>query len=172
MQIRRTLRVVRLSLPMPPSANHIYRRNRYGSVFLTEAAREYPERVQAAVIEQIGNVLGILKHVAWVDLEATIHPPDKRRRDIDNVLKRLIDALAAVFGFNDAVVRKIVIKRGHYVSTPDGVLDVKLRWLQLRAVSSSEEDSHSDLNENIQKREKNHDVDSNLPPGVVCNRLL
>ena len=46
-------------------------------------------------------------------MEITIHPPDKRRRDIDNVQKALLDALqhGGAYGDDSQIVR-LTIEKG------------------------------------------------------------
>lgn len=91
-----------LELPYPPSANHSYRRGRGGRVVLTEAARAYPELVQAAVFEQLGRPVRLPDGAGDIMLFLQVCPPDRRRRDLDNTINRLQNALAAVLGFDDS----------------------------------------------------------------------
>jgi len=76
-----------LELPYPPTVNHIWRRYRNRTV-LSEAGREYRSAVRVALAAQ--NAQMIPGSVA-VAIDA--HPPDRRRRDLDNTLKCLLDAL-------------------------------------------------------------------------------
>ncbi len=75
-----------VELPYPPSINHYWRR--VGSrTLISREGRRFRERVVAILTFRDGPMAGPLK----VDLE--VYPPDKRRRDIDNVQKALLDAL-------------------------------------------------------------------------------
>ena len=83
----------RLTLPWPPSTNQIWRtirvqgRNR---TLLSEKARHYREAAWKAVRDQLADYPQ-LEHPLRVYVDA--YPPDKRRRDLDNVLKCVFDAL-------------------------------------------------------------------------------
>lgn len=82
---------VSMTLPYPPSNNTYYRHIVVGKsprTLLSKEGRLYREAVAAFVLErQAGQVEG------RIALFADVHPPDKRRRDLDNVLKALLDSL-------------------------------------------------------------------------------
>ena len=98
-----------LVLPWPPSVNHIWRqrRARRGAPLLSAEAREYKRRVGA---------LGLL-HPRWhargpVTVALELLPPDRRRRDLDNVLKLVFDALQwAGFYGDDAQIDRLSVQR-------------------------------------------------------------
>ncbi len=80
--------MIQLDLPWPPSINHYYGRARNGRVFIKKAGSEFRERVADIVADagcetQEGNLALFL----WVS------PPDKRKRDVDNLIKATQDAL-------------------------------------------------------------------------------
>ena len=76
-----------LTLPWPPSVNHYWRRVGQKTLISREG-REYRTRVR----QRLGLLSGeaSTRRLA-VSIEA--FPPDRRRRDLDNVLKALLDAL-------------------------------------------------------------------------------
>lgn len=76
-----------LTLPIPPSMNRYWRSIDRGRVIISKEGREYRERV-IALCRGCKRLTGPL----WVRIE--FYPPDKRRRDLDNLLKPLLDALA------------------------------------------------------------------------------
>jgi crossover junction endodeoxyribonuclease RusA len=83
-----------LTLPWPPSTNH-YWRNVGGRVLISAAGRAY--RQEIARIAAAGRTRGLVQRIPLVDrLSVTIvaSPPDRRRRDLDNLLKSLLDALS------------------------------------------------------------------------------
>jgi Holliday junction resolvase RusA-like endonuclease len=92
-----------IELPYPPSLNHYYRHvgNR---VLISKQGREYREAVMAIV-----RGLPTIEGKIWLRLY--IYPPDNRRRDIDNMLKALFDALT-VGGIyeDDSCIRKLDIE--------------------------------------------------------------
>ncbi len=77
-----------ITLPWPPlSGNHQHGQNS-GRRFLRREIRVY----RAEVWSILAQTPRLEPPVA---LEIVLHPPDKRRRDADNVLKVLMDAIVA-----------------------------------------------------------------------------
>lgn len=74
-------------LPYPPSVNRYYR-HVGAKVLISREGREY--RAKVVGLARAGRVA---KFTADVAVCARVYPPDKRRRDADNVLKALLDAL-------------------------------------------------------------------------------
>jgi crossover junction endodeoxyribonuclease RusA len=76
-----------LTLPYPPSMNTYWRRNgpRY---FVAKAGQEFRAQVVALCMAS-----GLRTIAGPVRMSITLVPGDRRRRDIDNVLKPLLDAL-------------------------------------------------------------------------------
>ena len=112
-------------LPFPPSINHYYRNvvvNRRPQTLISAEGRSYHYAVQAA----IGRASPMVDHLAvtiWVWM------PDARTRDIDNLLKPLLDACTrAGLWRDDSQVKSLAISdRG--IARPSGrvVLRVKPR---------------------------------------------
>ena len=78
--------MIEVTLPFPPSANHIWRWFR-GRVVVSTEGKRFREEVywllRAAQVKPLDGA--IVFHVE-------VHPPDRRRYDLDNRLKTLIDA--------------------------------------------------------------------------------
>ena len=76
-----------LELPYPPSVNHIYNYTRCG-VFLKKEVKAYRFVVR-------GIVRSLRMHpVRWrLAVVIDLYPPDRRKRDLDNTLKSLLDSL-------------------------------------------------------------------------------
>lgn len=75
------------SLPYPPSVNNIYSRSKYG-VFLKEKVKEYRKQILFSFknkVVKFGN--------EKVSVHIQVFPPDKRKRDLDNLLKVTLDSL-------------------------------------------------------------------------------
>lgn len=83
-------------LPYPPSVNSVWRVGPNG-IYLTGEGYAYRRAVVQAVAAH-RNALGI-EHA--IKLVVKIYPPDKRRRDIDNIFKSLLDALMAAKVYAD-----------------------------------------------------------------------
>jgi crossover junction endodeoxyribonuclease RusA len=99
-----------VDLPLPPSVNHRYVRTRRGGVALTARARAYQEEVAAEMLAQLGRIPR-LPPGARLGLRVQLCYPDRRRRDLDNALKALLDAVCGVLGVDDAAVDLLVVSR-------------------------------------------------------------
>jgi len=101
-----------LTLPYPPSVNHYWRHvvmGRSARTLISKPGREYRERIGVECMAQ-----GIRQPMAGrLDVRIVLHPPDRRRRDLDNVLKSLLDAMehGGVYG-DDSQIDRIEIVRG------------------------------------------------------------
>lgn len=122
-------------LPWPPSVNSIYKRTRTGTA-LSGRAKQYRDAVAWTCYEQ---------HVRrWMDtrlaLTITAHAPDRKNRDLDNLLKATLDALEACRVIDDDVhVDRIVIERGD----PDPTTKRRGRgYLTVRIDERKEPDDH------------------------------
>jgi crossover junction endodeoxyribonuclease RusA len=98
---------IRLSLPLPPTANHHYQRTKNGMV-LTAEAKAYRVEVWAEVMAQTTPEERVL--AGDLEMFAFVHWPDKRRRDLDNCLKELCDSLAPVLGIDDSQFKSLHIQ--------------------------------------------------------------
>lgn len=94
-------------LPYPPSINHYWRRVGPRTLISREG-RRFRQRVMAILAAR-----GVEPLAGPLAVEVEIHPPDHRRRDIDNVQKALLDALQHGGAYLDdsQVVRLAIVKR-------------------------------------------------------------
>lgn len=101
-----------LKLPYPPSINAYYGRNKFGSVYIKSAGKKYREDVMQQLKPLITNTLDCRLR-CWVEVNC----PDRRRRDLDNIKKALLDALthAAVYE-DDCLIDDLRSVRGENVS--------------------------------------------------------
>ncbi len=96
-----------LDLPWPPTVNHYWKGNG-AKRFICKAGVEFRARVIAAV--QSGPARRFTGRLA-VSIDA--HPPDKRKRDLDNLLKASLDALQHSGLFDDdSQIDRLAILRG------------------------------------------------------------
>lgn len=79
--------MLELTLPFPPSVNHYWRKWR-GRMVLGGKARAYRQNV--ATLLRAKGIQPMTGHLA-VAIE--VYPPDRRRRDLDNLLKAIGDCL-------------------------------------------------------------------------------
>ena len=106
-----------LVLPWPPTVNSYWRRvgNR---TILSAKARAYRGAALAACLEQSAPRLG----QARVRVSVIAYPPDRRRRDLDNLHKGVLDALAFARVFDDdSQIDELSIIRA-YAEAPGRVL--------------------------------------------------
>ena len=109
-----------ITLPWPPSSNTYWRyvNNR---VITSKKAREYKDLI-LKLSYTWGNVLF---HEERLSIDIKAHPPDKRKRDLDNLLKVTIDAIASTGIFqNDSQIDKLIITREHEIKP--GTLKVEI----------------------------------------------
>lgn len=111
-----------LALPYPPSLNSLYVPYR-GRMIVSKKAREY-HRDFEKVLNELGHP-GLTKE--YLEADVWVCPPDRRERDVDNVLKCLFDALqkAGVYE-NDAQIKRVSQLTMDYWPFPDGAVIVKL----------------------------------------------
>jgi Holliday junction resolvase RusA-like endonuclease len=87
--------MITFELPWPPSVNHYYR-HVGPRVLISKQGRVYRDVVAARIRDSKVKTFG-----KWVVLEIQLYPPDRRRRDIDNVLKCILDTLTVAELYND-----------------------------------------------------------------------
>lgn len=95
------------TLPYPPSVNHYWRRVG-AKTLISRAGRVFRGRVCSLLTaRQVQPLAGPL--VVRID----VFPPDRRRRDIDNISKALLDALEHGGAYHDdnQIVSLTITKR-------------------------------------------------------------
>lgn len=82
-----------LTLPFPPSVNHYWRHALIGrrgvAVLVSAEGRRYQYFAGVKIFEQ--GVPETIDH--GVAMEVLLYPPDRRKRDVDNYSKALLDVL-------------------------------------------------------------------------------
>lgn len=114
--------MIELTLPWPPSVN-TYWRNFDGRMIISARGREYRETVgdQMTLQKMVKHFKGQLK----VEIEA--FRPDKRRRDLDNLLKATFDGLAHAGVYEDD--SQIVDLHIYWAKDIGGMLKIKIEEL-------------------------------------------
>lgn len=120
--------MISLTLPWPPSVNHYWRSaviKNHVQVYISQEGKRYRKSVETEVwVKRLPKLLGRLK------IAIVANPPDRRTRDLDNLLKALFDALAhaGVYG-TDAQIDEVVIRRG--IPMTDGEVRVEIEELPM-----------------------------------------
>jgi crossover junction endodeoxyribonuclease RusA len=97
-----------LTMPFPPSVNH-YWRNFRGRTIISKAGRDYRAEV-CATLAGAGD--GKPPFIGRLALGMDAFPPDRRRRDLDNILKASLDSLThAQIYQDDESIDVLVVRR-------------------------------------------------------------
>jgi crossover junction endodeoxyribonuclease RusA len=115
-------------LPWPPSVNTYWRHPNKGPLagrtLISEKGRKY--RADCVALAKTNRWPAF---VSEARLSVTIHayPPDKRRRDLDNVLKAALDVmgLAGVYGDDSQIDRLEIVRK----ESPGAVLCVSVEQI-------------------------------------------
>jgi len=99
--------MIELNLPFPPSINNYYQRNRNGGVRIGKAGVLFRAQVKMLIPSKLRTF-----STYAVSVEIDVYPPDKRKRDLDNILKALLDAMehAGIYK-NDSQICRLLIER-------------------------------------------------------------
>jgi len=146
-----------LELPFPPSVNHIWRRVGNRTV-LSRGGRAFRRAVQSALA-----ACGVRPMAGRLAIIIDIHPPDKRRRDLDNMLKALLDALQHGGAYaDDSQIDDLHIRRGYRVA--GGQVRVRIAPLV----------PHPDLERPKEEPKKLIDVPGGAGPRkcLKCNKIF
>lgn len=112
--------MIEFSAPYPPSLNTYYRTYQ-GRIILSVKARAYLKDFGYTLYGASGCKLKSKEMPFTCDLEVVINvfPPDKRRRDLDNLLKCLLDTMQKCDIYKDdsqisklKIIRNEIIKNG------------------------------------------------------------
>ena len=100
--------MLELTLPWPPTVNTYYR-SVNGAVKISEKGRSY----RLAVADQVLIQRGAKHFSGRLLVRVTAYVPDKRKRDLDNILKSLLDSLThAGVWEDDSQIDDLHIVRG------------------------------------------------------------
>ena len=98
--------MINVKLPWPPTVNNYYTVAR-GRKILSKKGREYKGYV--VVVLALGHAPKGLTSRLEVRIDA--HPTDKRKRDLDNIVKPIFDALQDYGMFDDSQIDDFRVRR-------------------------------------------------------------
>ena len=110
-------------LPYPPSVNHYYR-HVGPRVLISRAGRKYRETVIAHL-----RTCGINPLNGDIELWLEAYPPDRRRRDLDNLLKCVLDAMQHAGSYHDDSQIVRITAEKHAPLPPAGMLYIRIKEL-------------------------------------------
>lgn len=117
---------VRLELPWPPSVNKIWKTTSRGGWYSTKEAVNYKTVVGYMVASK--KVQNSFPKDVTLDFTMHAHPPDNRKRDLDNLAKIVCDALqdARVY-INDSQIK--IIHMEMLEARKGGMITVTIRQI-------------------------------------------
>lgn len=96
---------LKMSLPLPPSINHMYFNTRNGGKRLTTKAENYIRKSRALINVAIEEQNWIKQsYSTWYYIDLVFFMPDRRIRDSHNMLKLLLDVMQDIVYDNDYYV--------------------------------------------------------------------
>ena len=121
-----------LTLPYPPSVNH-YWRKWHNRMVISREGRAFRKDVCALLAAERMNGNGPRKPPSGgrVALAMDAFPPDRRRRDLDNIQKPLLDALEHAGVYEDDSQIDLLLTRRR-VPTPGGRAEIRVEGMPLR----------------------------------------
>lgn len=112
--------LLKIELPWPPSINH-YWRHAKGRHYISLEGTTYREMVFWTTTKFRGQ----FKPTDRLSIHIDAYPPDRRKRDLDNVLKSLLDALqhAGIYE-DDGQIDHLSIRR---VNSVEGKVEILIK---------------------------------------------
>jgi crossover junction endodeoxyribonuclease RusA len=113
------------TLPWPPSVNHYWRHNR-GIIHISREGVQYRDMVAEEVLLSWFRKT----YMGRLDVMIFAYPPDRRKRDLDNILKATLDALGAAGVYQDDAQIDVLSIRRMDVDKPKGHIFVRVMEVQ------------------------------------------
>lgn len=122
-----------LSLPWPPSVN-VYWRHVGAKVLISAEGRAYANKVYDCVLEHRVTSSGTMPYfIAFpVSVDIIAHPPNRARRDLDNLPKAILDALTkARVWEDDSLIHDLRIRWGEV--RKGGEIEITIKPMEAKA---------------------------------------
>lgn len=95
---------VKMSLPVPPSVNHLHYNTRGGGKRLTAKAQHYIRDSRALIHQYVEEQKwSVPSKRVWLYIDMVFYFPDRRIRDASNCLKILLDVMEGIVYHNDYI---------------------------------------------------------------------
>ena len=103
---------INIVLPWPPSVNQYWRHPSKGPLAGRHLISEQGRAYRAKVTAQVWSEQQAHKLADRLSVSILCYPPDRRRRDLDNILKAALDALVfAGVMLDDSQIDRLAIER-------------------------------------------------------------
>lgn len=104
---------IEIYLPFPPTINNYYVKTSRG-IYISSKGKKFRAAVEAEVVSQLGDWAATTDRLL---LEVILWPPDKRKRDLDNYMKALLDSLTQCrLWEDDSQIDQLFVYRGAKVT--------------------------------------------------------
>lgn len=116
-----------LFLPYPPTINNYYVKSKT-HVRISEKGRKFRDLTQAEIVKLIppGTTLSDIGIEPPYGMIVVAFPPDNRKRDIDNILKPILDAITKTgIWSDDSTVNHLIVYRGK-AAPPSGNIYIRI----------------------------------------------
>jgi len=111
--------VLKIEMPYPPTVNNYYIHTRRG-VILGSKGRAYHAKIACSCLKMQNS----FDKQDKIHLDIEVYPPDRRKRDISNLLKCIEDSLQYAKVFQDdyqinsiSIARKEIVKGGKIIAS-------------------------------------------------------
>jgi len=128
--------MLELILPYPPSVNHY---KKVGRIVKTKSGKLYQQRVNTLQTEKFYfDVYMLYKKLkpqerpkfddsAIFSVEVYVHPPDDKKRDIDNICKVLIDSLVRAHVIvDDSNIHRLYVEKCNMIEGGQVVVRIEV----------------------------------------------
>lgn len=118
---------MKLTLPFPPSVNGYWRAPNKGALkgrhLVSEGGRKFRKAAFASVVTQLNRIPKPI--TADLSVNVVLYPPNRARRDLDNYLKALFDALTnAKVWADDSQIKHMEISWGPVIAKGSAVITI------------------------------------------------
>lgn len=132
--------MISLTLPLPPSVNSFWRSvparaGQRAKVLISEEGRRFKSRCELMIRMQQRDH-GLAPFEGEVEVSGVVYFADKRR-DLDNVLKPLLDVLQGAAYKNDRQICRIDVRRGLDAKNPRVELQIRAAALPEKVSSEA-----------------------------------
>jgi len=110
-------------LPFPPTVNSYYSSGHGKVRYVSAAGKKFRNEVVESVNEQCSGI----RIDSRINLEVILYPPDRRKRDLDNYMKALLDAVThSGLWADDELIDQLSIYRGETQRSGISRLEINL----------------------------------------------